>query len=104
WQDRDTARRPEIQLALATLVRSRKTDGASKGYESPVHGTLRQFCQQSGESRPNEDGDLGPAKLRRNDGLHVQRGLRHQNHDQTDARSFETDAMTKPRLLLSRWS
>ena len=96
-KDGDPAERAALQLALAALVRPRRAAQAAQGHEARVHRALRQLEEQPGESGPHQDGDLGPAELRRDDGLHVQRDLRRQDHHQADARAGPAETGTGER-------
>src|SRR6476660_3880863 len=66
-----------------------------------MYRALRQFEEQSRESGSEQDSDLGTAKLRRDDGLHVQRCLRFHDIHQANvgAGTAEIRPMTTRRML-----
>ena len=72
WEERDVARRAELQLALAALVQLCRADTSSKGNQDRVHRALRQFEEQSRKSRSHKDRPLGATEFRRDGSLHVQ--------------------------------
>ena len=60
-------------------------DRSSQRHKNRVHRALRQLPRQPRESRPDQDRDLGPAKLRRNDGRLLQPALRRKAPSQRSA-------------------
>jgi len=64
-----------LQLALAALVQPGSADQADPGDRGSNARRTSITRQQSGESGSDEDGNLGTAELRRDDGLLFQPGI-----------------------------